>query len=214
MQINIPDCWSEYIDNKLLSDLTNCISEHSNIVPCDRIFDFLNYSKPEDIKVVIAGHAPYTNMISSSLAFSLNTNNINIKEPLELKKIKEGIRDSYSTVKAQYNLNCWAKQGVLLINKNLICKLNDKNFFSNYNWNKITLEIIKKHSEKYQNIYYLLLGSYAHQFDGFIYKKNNHKIVKYAYPTVINDENNLTYSECFLNINKYLKKINKTEIIW
>ena len=130
-----------------------------------------------------------------------------------LPKIIKEIKCTYSTT-IQNDLTPWAKQGVLLLNKNLIRKINTAKSCHNFDWNHIPLKLINQHSKDYSNIVYLLLGKHAHVFEDCIYKNNNHKILKYSYPTTDKGENIFTYSRCFLHINEYLKKVNKQEIIW
>lgn len=212
--LNIPYYWHEYINETSFIKLLDYINNNSNTIPQkEYIFDFLNYSKPEDISVVIAGHEPYNNYeYSSGLAFSLRNNDI--IQPNEIKNILKEVKNEYNNTKIQNNLDLWAKQGVLLINRNIIRKIDNKNYYINWNWNNITLELIKKHSEKHNKIIYILLGKYAHEFNDYISKHNQHKILLYSYPTSSYGENTFKYSNCFLNINNYLKEINKPEIKW
>lgn len=212
--LKIPVYWHEYINETSFNNLIKYIDENSDTIPQkEYIFEFLNYKEPKDISVVIIGHEPYNNYeYGSGLAFSLRNNDVN--QPYELKSIKQEIKNGYGEVNIQNNLEGWAKQGVMLINRNIIRKAYIKNYYINYDWNNITLELIKKHSQQYHNLIYLLLGKYAHDFEDYISKNNNHKIFKYGYPTTSYGENTFKFSNCFLNINNYLKSINKKEIKW
>lgn len=211
--LKILEGWYKYIDMNLFDDLIKYVDENVDIIPKkENIFEFLQYKNPKDISVVIVGHEPYNDIeYGSGLAFSLKNNNI--KRPYALEKIVKEIECTYSTT-IQNDLTPWAKQGVLLINKNLIRKINKSNSCRNLNWNHIPLKLICQHSIDYSNIVYLLLGKHAHTLEDCIFKSNNHKILKYSYPTTDKGENIFTYSRCFLHINEYLKSVNKQEIIW
>lgn len=109
------------------------------------------------------------------------------------------------------NLETWAKQGVLLLNRFLTTeegKAKQHTF-----WSKFTDEVIKCISKNSADKIFLLWGKDAQKLGKFI--NNKHHILEYGHPSPL-ARRYVKFENCpnFIETNEILRKLNKKEINW
>ena len=140
-KVLINELKSEYF--QLLTETLDCEKEKFNVLPSiDMIFNSLNSTLINDIKVVIIGQDPYFNKgQANGLCFSVHK-----EKPLppSLKNIFTCLKnDLNSTVLNHGDLSNWANQGVLLLNTCLTVREGVPNSHKNIGWRKFTDAVIQ-----------------------------------------------------------------------
>ncbi len=205
-----------------------------NIYPYpELIFNAFNQTSYNDLQVVILGQDPYHsyNMVNNKkipeamgLSFSV---------PLGIN-IPSSLRNIYSSLDKNNhllfplkngNLEFWASQGCLLLNTSLTVEEKSPNCHSGH-WKKFTDNVIRSISDQCDNLVFVLWGANAISKQEFIDAKR-HKIIISSHPSglschsTIKDPFNkkiihssFNDTDCFGEINKYLKSLKKKPIIW
>lgn len=125
----------------------NITNEYKNGVcfpPMELIFEALNQCSFEDLKVVIIGQDPYHGENEANgLCFSVNDN---VKIPPSLRNIFIEINNDLDQIfiPSSGNLECWAKQGILLLNATLTVSKDIANSHKNLGWTFFTDAIDRK----------------------------------------------------------------------
>ena len=126
--------------------------------PANQVFNALNCAPFDDIKVVIVGQDPYHgDGQAHGLCFSVQKG---VAIPPSLRNIfKELMNDPTQRIKqpSHGNLDCWARQGVLLLNTCLTVRKGEANSHSKMGWEQFTDAVVKQLSTR-TGIVYLLWG--------------------------------------------------------
>ena len=178
----------------------------------DNIFRAFNLVNPNKLKVVIIGQDPYHGLNQANgLAFSVCDR---CKIPPSLKNIyKELMDDIHCDMPANGNLTSWAEQGVLLINTVLTVQESKPNSHKEKGWELLTDNIIKKVSDRYENIVFILWGVPSQKKENLI-DSDKHCILKSAHPSPLSAYRGFFGSKPFSKTNEYLLKHNKQVIEW
>ncbi|MCX2575249.1 uracil-DNA glycosylase [Pedobacter sandarakinus] len=177
------------------------------------IFNALNTTPFDEVKVVILGQDPYHGIGQAhGLSFSVQKG---IAIPPSLKNIyKELETDIDGFIAPRHgNLTQWATQGVLLLNATLTVRASEAGSHQNRGWEIFTDEIIKSISEKKKNIVFLLWGKYAQQKAALIDQKKHH-ILTAAHPSPFSAYNGFLGSKHFSKANQLLVQDNISPIDW
>lgn len=146
---SIPEKWKPILKGQELAikaiatQLDAITSEIKIFPPRNKIWAALEYTNPEDVRVIILGQDPYpTEGNAHGLAFSVEPT---IKPlPASLKNIyKELESDLNVTAPINGSLVEWAKQGVLLLNTILTVKEGSPLSHSKMGWEPITDTILQ-----------------------------------------------------------------------
>lgn len=217
--IKITKNWMQILNEEFgkpyFKNLLNFLSEeynHKTIFPkIDEIFNALNYTKFEDVKVIIFGQDPYHGAHQAhGLAFSVQEG---VPLPPSLKNIFKEIEDELKIKCYESgNLLRWAKQGVLLLNTVLTVEQAKPNSHKNKGWENFTQEIVRKLSEREDKLIFVLWGAQARIYEPLINSK--HVILKSAHPSPLSAFNGFFGNGHFLKINQILLEENKTPIDW
>jgi uracil-DNA glycosylase len=112
------------------------------------------------------------------------------------------------------NLERWAKQGVLLLNASLTVRKDIPNSHKHLKWNVFTDAVIKKISDKKENVVFLLWGNFAIQKEKLI-DVSKHKILKSGHPSPMSANQGKWFgNKHFSQTNDYLSSIGKEQIDW
>ena len=177
------------------------------------IFNALNTTPFDKVKVVILGQDPYHGANQAhGLSFSVQKG---ITVPPSLKNIyKELETDIEGFVMPQHgNLTHWAEQGVLLLNATLTVRASEAGSHQNKGWEIFTDEIIKALSEKRKHIVFLLWGKYAQQKASLI-DQQKHYVLTAAHPSPFSAHTGFLGSKHFSKTNQLLIQNNLTPIDW
>ncbi len=184
-----------------------------NVYPPGRlIFNALNKTPFENIKVVLLGQDPYHGKGQAhGLCFSVPKG---ISLPPSLVNIfKELKTDLDIPIPAHGNLEKWADQGVFLLNATLTVRASQPGSHQNKGWEVFTDSVIKKISEKRAGIIFLLWGKYA-QAKEVLIDTNKHYILKAAHPSPYSADYGFFGCKHFSQTNNILSKHGLSTIDW
>ena len=213
MFLKIPDSWQFVLDtekqNENFEKLDKFVSEAYLNAKCfppkEMIFSAFEYCKPEDVKVVILGQDPYHGFAQANgLAFSVFDG---VKFPPSLINIfKEIESDLDLPLPISGNLERWAEQGVLLLNATLTVEESKAGSHQKQGWETFTDEVIRKISEDYDHIVFMLWGSFARKKMSLI-DSEKHLVLETGHPSPLSANRGHWFeNKHFSKANKYLKK--------
>lgn len=176
------------------------------------IFNSMKYTSFENVKVVLLGQDPYHNEGQAmGLSFSV-PDGIDIPPSL-VNMYKELYAETGILPKKTGNLTGWARQGVLLLNTVLTVRAHQANSHKGQGWEKFTDSIIKKISDKKENVVFLLWGGNARSKKPLIDSKK-HLILECAHPSPLSAYNGFFGCGHFVKTNEYLEKFGIVPIDW
>jgi uracil-DNA glycosylase len=178
----------------------------------DKVFNALNLTKYNDVKVVIIGQDPYHQVGQAhGLCFSVEKD---VKLPPSLQNIYKEIEAELGRKSVTNgDLTHWAKQGILLLNTVLTVRDSSPNSHKNKGWEKITGKIIKLLNDREDPVIFLLWGANAIEIGRDIDKKR-HFVLSCSHPSPLSANNGFFGSGHFVKTNQILKKLGKDEIEW
>ncbi|MEY4834461.1 MAG: Uracil-DNA glycosylase [Bacteroidota bacterium] len=218
----IPYSWKSFFDVeiqkeyflKLISDVENEYESSVCFPPKDLIFNAFEKCNLNDLKVVIIGQDPYHGEgEANGLCFSVNEG---IKIPPSLKNIFAEINSDFDSIflPTNGNLERWAQQGILLLNASLTVRKDEANSHKHLKWNVFTDNLIDYISREYENIVFLLWGSFA-QKKGNKINRENHLVLECGHPSPLSANRGFWFGNKHFSLtNTYLKSIKKKQIDW
>ena len=190
-------------------------TEYSNYTIYPSMFDIFNSMKItafDNVKVVLLGQDPYHNEGQAmGLSFSV-PDGVDIPPSL-VNMYKELKNELGVEPKKSGNLTGWAKQGVLLLNTVLTVRAHSANSHKGKGWESFTDSIIKKISDRKENVVFLLWGANARSKKPLIDTKK-HLILECAHPSPLSAYNGFFGCGHFKKTNEYLEKNGKKPIDW
>ena len=215
--LKIPSSWSEILKletekeyYKNIIDFLNSEKKDWKIIyPEEKnIFNALELTKFEDIKVVILGQDPYHQKWQAHwLSFSVPDW---VKIPPSLRNI---YKELWKLNEQNWDLTSWAKQWVLLLNAILTVEDSKPASHSKIGWEKFTDNIISQISEKKENVVFLLWWAFAKSKAKLI-NSEKHLILETSHPSPLWSYRWFLWSKCFLECNEFLEKKGTKKIIW
>lgn len=181
--------------------------------PGGLIFNALNLTPFDKVKVVLIGQDPYHGAGQAhGLCFSVQDG---IRQPPSLvnifKEIASDIGEPMSASKG--NLESWAKQGVLLLNATLTVRANTAGSHQGKGWETFTDKIIKTVSNNHSGLVFILWGRFAQNKESLI-DGSKHLILKAAHPSPFSAYNGFFGCKHFSKTNQYLQQQGKEPIDW
>ncbi len=178
----------------------------------DNIFNALNSTAFDKVKVVILGQDPYHGPNQAhGLCFSVNKG---VAIPPSLKNIyKELQQDLGFTIPNHGNLQTWANQGVLLLNSVLTVNQGQAASHQGKGWETFTDKIISKLNQTRSHVVYMLWGAYA-QKKGSSIDGNKNLVLKAVHPSPLSAYRGFLGCKHFSQCNNYLIDNNKSPIKW
>lgn len=177
------------------------------------IFNALNHTPFDKVKVVILGQDPYHgDGQAHGLSFSVQKG---VTIPPSLKNIYKELDSDIPGFKIPNhgNLTKWADEGVLLLNATLTVRAHQPGSHQGKGWETFTDTIISKLSEKQKGIVFLLWGRYA-QNKSVLIDRNHHTILTAAHPSPFSAYNGFFGCRHFSRTNEILTKEGKAPIDW
>ena len=205
----IPQSWqSELVSQRTnLDEISNYLLGTSYIPKREEIFASLNVS-PGDIRVVIVGQDPYPNReYAMGLAFSVRSG----VEPLpaSLRNIYTELYEDLGVRNRSGNLEAWARQGVLLINRVLTTKPDTSLSHSGIGWEEFTEKIVEISSAS--NPVAILWGKKAQQLSKYFDAKNT---IASVHPSTLSAYRGFFGSKPFSRTNEILEASGRPAINW
>lgn len=176
------------------------------------IFEALELTPYEKVKVVILGQDPYHGVNQAhGLSFSVQPG---VKVPPSLQNIYKELQTDVGVKPVNHGyLTSWAKQGVLLLNTVLTVREGQAYSHRGQGWERLTDAIIQKLNEREQPIVFILWGRPAQEKEKMI-DTSKHLIIKSPHPSPLSAHRGFFGSRPFSQTNEGLKKFGETPIDW
>lgn len=181
--------------------------------PSKLIFNALNLTPYNQVKVVLLGQDPYHGAGQAhGLCFSVQSG---IKQPPSLVNIFKEVRADLDIPMSASNgnLESWAKQGLLMLNATLTVRASQAGSHQGKGWETFTDTIISKLSASKQGLVFLLWGKFA-QNKAQLIDGTKHLILKAAHPSPFSAYNGFFGCKHFSKTNEYLVQNGKQPIDW
>lgn len=221
MKVNIEKSWLKVLNNEFnqeyFHNLSYFVKKQYSTKKCypigKLIFSAFDNCSLNDLKVVIIGQDPYHGPFQANgLCFSVDSKVVN---PPSLNNIfKEISTDLESVTRTDGDLIDWSNQGVMLLNSVLTVESGLPGSHANRGWEIFTDNVIRKISDKKENIVFMLWGGYAKKKESLI-RNNNHLILKSGHPSPLSANKGYWFgNKHFSKCNDYLIKNNLSPIKW
>ena len=221
MKLNIEKSWPKILNNEFSQEyfhnLSHFVKKQYSTKKCypigKLIFSAFDNCSLNNLKVVIIGQDPYHGPFQANgLCFSVDSKVVN---PPSLNNIfKEISTDLESVTRTDGDLIDWSNQGVMLLNSVLTVESGLPGSHANRGWEIFTDNVIRKISDKKENIVFMLWGGYAKKKESLI-RNNNHLILKSGHPSPLSANRGYWFgNKHFSKCNDYLIKNNLSPIKW
>ena len=221
MKVNIEKSWLKILNNEFSQEyfhnLSHFVKKQYSTKKCypigKLIFSAFDNCSLNNLKVVIIGQDPYHGPFQANgLCFSVDSKVVN---PPSLNNIfKEISTDLESVTRTDGDLIDWSNQGVMLLNSVLTVESGLPGSHANRGWEIFTDNVIRKISDKKENIVFMLWGGYAKKKESLI-RNNNHLILKSGHPSPLSANRGYWFgNKHFSKCNDYLIKNNLSPIKW
>lgn len=198
---------------RIYEHLDKSIADGLSVFPSrENIFNALNLTPLNEVKVVILGQDPYHgDGQAHGLSFSVMPG---IKTPPSLKNIyKEINRDLGTEIPANGDLTRWAKQGVLLINTALTVEKSKPGSHSKIGWKIFTDKLIEVVNNHCDNVVFMLWGNPA-QAKIEMVTAQGHLVLTSSHPSGLSAYKGFNGCGHFGLANEFLKENGISPINW
>jgi len=180
--------------------------------PADQEFAALHLTPYADTRVLILGQDPYHGPGQAhGLCFSVRDG---VRPPPSLENIFKELETDIGCARPSHgNLECWARQGVLLLNAVLTVRAHAAGSHANKGWERFTDRIIETVSDKPEPVVFILWGAYARKKKALI-DAGRHTIIESAHPSPLSARNGFFGSRPFSRANEALVAAGHTPIDW
>ena len=220
MDVRIAEDWrallQEEFDKPYFAELVEFVKEEyatrQIFPPARNIFRAFDKCPLDKLKVVIIGQDPYHgDGQANGLCFSVNDG---VDFPPSLRNIfKEVADDIGKPIPQSGNLDCWAEQGVLMLNAVLTVRAHEAASHAGRGWERFTDAVVRLIAEKKEGVVYMLWGSYA-QKKGAIVDTTKNLVLKAVHPSPLSVYRGFFGSCHFSKANDYLVNTGKEMIKW
>ena len=212
--------WDNILDSEYHKDyfknivnfINTAYKEREIYPPKSKILRALSLCDYDNVKVVILGQDPYHGEgEANGLSFAVSNG---IKLPPSLKNIYKELYDDLGIQPSNTgNLECWAKEGVLLLNAILTVEKDKPASCRNIGWEEFTDSVIKILNNKDTPIVFILWGNFAKSKKQYI-TNPKHLIIESSHPSPFSANYGFFGSKPFSRANNFLKENNIKEINW
>lgn len=221
-KVQLDDSWkyglSEFLLSPKMDALKTFLIEEKKAdkviyPPNHLIFNALNTTPLDRVKVVIIGQDPYHGPNQAhGLSFSVQKG---VALPPSLRNIFHELHNDLGVkIPKHGDLTHWAEQGVLLLNAVLTVEAAQPTSHQKRGWEEFTDHIIDVLNEQREYIVFILWGAYA-QRKGQRIDQNKHLILKAAHPSPLSANRGGFFGcKVFSKTNNYLKQHGIEPIDW
>lgn len=220
-QIQLTPAWqqvlSEEFDTEYMAQLRAFLQQEKRdgqeiYPPGAQMFNALNTTPFDHVKVVIIGQDPYHGPGQAhGLSFSVPAG---VRPPPSLQNIfKELHRDLGLTFGRDGDLTVWAEQGVLLLNAVLSVRARQANSHQGRGWERFTDAVIDRLNRERSGLVFLLWGSYA-QKKGALIDRERHCVLTAPHPSPLSAHRGFIGCGHFSAANDYLQRQGMSPIDW
>lgn len=213
--------WCDYIDLDRANNIKNTLLK-SNKMICPKlgnVFKCFRLCSFSQLKVVFLGYDPYPNLVNNQpiaigLAFANNLDTSEENYSPSLNVLKASISHylySDNSINFDPSLESWEKQGVLMLNSALSCEAYKTGSHSLL-WRPFIASFLLSLALARTNIVYVLFGSVAQSFKGFINYKDN-TVIECHHPAYYARKKEML-PDIWSEVNKALLSYEEKEITW
>ena len=212
--------WDKVLDHeyheeyfkKIIDFINQAYKEREIFPPKSRILRALSLTDYDDVRVVILGQDPYHGVgEANGLAFAVSDG---VKLPPSLRNIYKELYNDLGIEPASVgNLECWAKEGVLLLNAVLTVEKDKPASHKFLGWENFTDAIIKSLNDKDTPVVFILWGNFARSKKSLI-TNPKHYVIESTHPSPFSANYGFFGSKPFSKTNSFLKKNHLKEIDW
>ena len=184
--------------------------------PGAQIFNALDSTPFESVKVVILGQDPYHGPGQAhGLCFSVRDG---VPPPPSLLNIWKEIQDDIGGPAANErprsgNLLSWAEQGVLLLNAVLTVERGQAGAHQGRGWEQFTDRVVAELNSNREGLAFMLWGSYA-QKKGAAIDRSRHLVLSAPHPSPLSAHRGFVGCRHFSKANTWLQKQGLSPIDW
>lgn len=180
--------------------------------PGPRIFNALNSTPFDAVKVVILGQDPYHGPGQAhGLCFSVR---LGVPTPPSLINIFREIEDDLGLPPPDHgNLQAWARQGVLLLNAVLTVERGKAGAHQGKGWERFTDQVVRLLNAEREGLVFLLWGSYAMK-KGAVIDRDRHLVLTAPHPSPLSAHRGFFGCRHFSLANRYLEQQGGTPVNW
>jgi len=220
-EVQLDASWLKHLESEFnldyMQDLRNFLKQEKRLgkqvyPPSDLIFNAMNTTPFDQVKVVILGQDPYHGPGQAhGLCFSVLPG---VKVPPSLVNIYKEIKADLGIETAQHGyLQSWAEQGVLLLNAVLTVEKAMAASHQGKGWERFTDRIVSELNEKREHLVFLLWGSYAQKKGQFI-DRDRHLVLQSTHPSPLSAYRGFLGCRHFSQTNAYLQKTGQQAVDW
>ena len=220
-EIQLGDSWKSRLEPEFKEPYMNELREFllsrkkaGTIIypPGRQIFNALNSTPFEQVKVVILGQDPYHGPAQAhGLCFSVR---LGVPTPPSLLNIfKELESDLEIPVPDHGNLTSWAGQGVLLLNSVLTVERGNAGAHQGKGWERFTDQIVRLLDAEREGLVFLLWGAYALK-KGAVIDRERHCVLSAPHPSPLSAHRGYFGCKHFSKANDYLQNRGLEPINW
>jgi uracil-DNA glycosylase len=188
--------------------------EHQAVIypPGNQIFNALDSTPFEQVRVVILGQDPYHGPAQAhGLCFSVQPG---VRIPPSLVNIYREIQSDLGIAAPSHGyLQSWAEQGVLLLNAVLTVERGQAGSHQGKGWEVFTDAIVQLLNDQREGLVFMLWGSYAMK-KGAAIDPRKHLVLKAPHPSPLSAHRGFLGCRHFSSANDYLLKNNQPPIDW
>lgn len=219
MTLLLHTSWIDFLKEELkapyMTQLFNFLNDesksHTIYPPGPLTFNAFNFIKPEEVKVVLVGQDPYHGRGQAhGLSFSVPPG---IATPPSLRNIYEELKNDLGVELPDGNLESWAQQGVLLLNRTLTVRADHARSHSSRGWELFTGQVLAKLSKDFQHLVFLLWGGDAAQAAIYVDEKK-HLILQAPHPSPLSAYRGFFGCKHFSKSNNWLEAHGRKPIEW
>jgi len=177
------------------------------------IFNALNHTPFDKVKVVILGQDPYHGAGQAhGLSFSVQKG---VAVPPSLKNIYKELETDIDGFKTpgHGNLSQWSEEGVLLLNATLTVRAHQPGSHQGKGWEAFTDQAISQLSQRKSGLVFLLWGKFA-QNKSLLIDEQKHTVIKSAHPSPFSAYNGFFGSRPFSRANAALAAQGLKPVNW
>jgi len=188
--------------------------EHRAVIypPGAKIFNALNSTPFDRVRVVILGQDPYHGPGQAhGLCFSVQPG---VRIPPSLANIYREIQSDLGVTPPHHGyLQSWAEQGVLMLNAVLTVERGQAGSHQGKGWETFTDAIVRLLNDEREALVFLLWGSYAMK-KGAVIDRRKHLVLKAPHPSPLSAHRGFLGCRHFSAANEYLQQHQQTPIDW
>lgn len=220
MNVKIEESWKSRLSSQFSAPYFRQLAEfvraeyaaHECFPPGPLIFNAMNTTPFEAVKVVILGQDPYHDVGQAhGLCFSVQKG---VAQPPSLQNIfKEIHSETGAPIPTSGDLTRWARQGVLLLNSLLTVRAHQPGSHQGKGWEQFTDAVIAALNREREHLVFLLWGSYAIR-KGSLVDSSRHLVLTSPHPSPLSSYRGFFGNHHFTLCNDYLIQHGQQPILW